>query len=118
MIFFEIIGKIQWYLIGFLCCAGLFYQLSISRDAAKKKSKDNEEHNQQTFTLWTIITIACIAILIMGNVVPRLAQKGGGEVEDVLNMKSPQTTISDTNDSVVVAASRTTLTVVLTESAA
>ena len=88
MIFFELIGKIQWYLIGAAILFGLWYNFDAWRDhnGGDKKKTDSKEYNKTVMTIWVTCVIFCIVVLIAGTVVPALAQKGAGEVGGTLGL--------------------------------
>jgi hypothetical protein len=87
VIFFELIGKIQWYLIGAAVILGLWYTLDAFRDHnSEAKSTDSKKFNKTVMTIWLTCLVFAIIVLIAGTVIPSLAQRGAGEVGGTLSM--------------------------------
>ena len=89
MIFFELIGKVQWYLIGAACLFGLMYAFNIWRDHnSGKGASTTEEFNKKIFNLVVTLIAFAVLVLVLGNVVPALAQRGADEVGGSLSMSA------------------------------
>ena len=87
MIFFELIGKVQWYLIGAGVLFGVFYAFNIWREHnSGKGASTSEEFNKKIFTLIVTLVVFAIVVLVLGTLVPSLAQRGADEVGGSLSL--------------------------------